>query len=80
MNSTHQVLTHGSERRANHRYHRGQAVSAQRILQDASELGVSVGDVRPCLGLSQRAYHISQRSKRLVNRLGFVQATADRAR
>ena len=80
MNSTHQVLTHGFERRAYHRYHCGQAVSAQRVLQDASELGVSVRDMRPWLGLSQRADHVTQRGERLVDGLGFIQATADRAR
>jgi hypothetical protein len=77
--------TVGNSYRSAHAAHRtgnrqGQAayrfgVASEGVLQQARQLGVTVGHVR-ALGVDERLDHVAQRSQRQVDVVGLLQAVA----
>ena len=57
--------------------HRGAAVAAQRVLQDARQLRVAVRDVhRAAARVDQRVYHLGQRRERQIDLLALLEPLA----
>ena len=66
------ALTKALGRGTDHGHHGGLAVATERVLEEACEFGVTVGDVRAGTLVCQGGDHVAQAGQRLVDFLRFL--------